>query len=185
MRLSRRFRRPGSSAQRSERRDRRCLRACDTGALKSERGELWTPFYRFFLEMAVLDHLEEGRDVKHELLEMFPRGLPFALVVLAVDCGRRGVLRSYGHRVRVGEVTKMDVRVARELRQLVKEVHAELSRHLSDCGLAWVCPYCGRLFTKLTEMFCSPECERRHERRERYVGTSRRGRAKRGSSTAS
>lgn len=136
---------------------------------------------RFFKDMAIVDHLQEGRDMRAEIACHFQGRIPFGFVVLAVDAGRVGVLRPFGIRPGRNEITPEDLEYASRLLAIAQEARRELVDALASRRIAWPCPYCCGLMTNVTQDYCSKKCANRDERRLRHLRSAeQRERRKRG-----
>jgi hypothetical protein len=131
--------------------------------------------------MAIIAHLQEGRDMRAEIAAHFQGRIPFGFVVLAADAGRVGVLRPFGIRPGRGEVTAEDLRYVGCLLEVAREAQLELVDALASEGIAWPCPDCGGLMTNVTQDYGSKKCANRDERRLRHLRSKESGkRRKRG-----
>jgi len=131
-------------------------------------GPVWH-IWKFCDELAVVEHLYDGRDVRGELQTCFGTRLPAALVVLAADAGRVGVLRRLGYRPGRNDISDDDLRYANRLLAIAREVHAEIIDALATYSIAWPCHHCGHLGLNMTLGFCTKQCEARWNRREAYL----------------
>ncbi|MBI5281681.1 MAG: hypothetical protein HY858_08380 [Candidatus Solibacter usitatus] len=123
----------------------------------------------FFGEMAVVEHLFEGRDVRDELQDCFGPRLPAALVVIAADARRIGVLRHLGYRPGRNDISGDDIRYANRLLGIAREVHGEILDALATHAIAWPCNHCGNLSLNMILGFCSKRCEAKWKRRQAYL----------------
>ncbi|MBL0158264.1 MAG: hypothetical protein IPP47_14345 [Bryobacterales bacterium] len=131
-------------------------------------GPLWH-IWKFCAELAVVEHLYEGRDVRNEIEVCFGTRLPAALIVLAADAGRVGVLRRLGYRPGRNDISADDLRYANRLLAIAGEVHGEILEALATHAIAWPCQYCGHLTLNMTLGFCSKRCVSQCKRREAYL----------------
>lgn len=140
-------------------------------------GPIWA-VSRLFRDIAVVEHLRDGRDMRAELQSHFRGHIPFAFVALAVDAGRAGVLRPFGIRPGKQDVTAEDIRYANRLFGIAMDVYDELRARLAAYEIAWPCHYCGRPHLEWAEGYCCEECQASDERRATYVNRRDRPKSK-------
>lgn len=126
---------------------------------------------RFLGDVAILFHLQEGRDMRAELTAHFGADIPIGFVVQAVAAGRAGVLRPFGIRSCQGEFTPEDLKHARDLVEVALDANRILVDFLASTSTAWPCPWCGGLMTTMDKVYCSPRCAQQDERRTRYLSS--------------
>ena len=131
-------------------------------------GPIWA-VSRLFRDIAVVEHLQVGRDMRAELQDHFRGHIPFAFNALAVEACRSGVLRPFFIRPGKRDVTVEDIRYANRLFRIAMVVYDELRARLAAYETAWPCNYCGRPHLQLTEGYCSDECQTSDERRSTYL----------------
>ncbi len=95
---------------------------------------------QFFRNMAVIAHLQAGRDMRAEITACFKGVIPFGFVVLAVETGRVGVLRPFGIRPGRNDVTLEDLTYVGRLLEIANQAHRVLVDALASSGTAWPCP---------------------------------------------
>ncbi len=138
------------------------------GALKDPlEGPIWA-VSRLFRDIAVVEHLRDGRDMRAELRIIFA-GRFRCIDCTAVEAGRVGVLRRFGIRPGKQDVTSADLQYANRLFGIAMDVYDELRARLAAYEIAWPCHYCGRPHLEWTEGYCCEECQASDERRATSV----------------
>lgn len=124
---------------------------------------------RLFRDIAIVEHLREGRDMRAELADHFRGQIPFGFVAIAVEAGRVGVLRPFGVRPGRNGVSADDIRYANRLFDIAEEVYDEMRLRFAREEIAWPCHWCGRPHLQSSEGYCCLQCQSSDERRTAYV----------------
>lgn len=141
------------------------------GALDSPQTALVEPVVVFFKDMALVEHLEEGRHLRRELEERFGESLPESFVTFAAAKGRLGVLRPFGVRLCAGQVSEVAKKRILDRVERAKRIARRLAHLFLEYDIGIPCRNCGEILDTIRPLFCSTDCEERYRRHERYVNS--------------